>query len=193
MFDLKSVIGSVAPTLATMLGGPLAGTAVTALEGAFGVKSGSGADAITQVVQSGGMTPEIIAQVRAADQKHQEALQQMGIDLQRLNDSHEEALADEAKQLAVIDAQDRASARQREMSTKDWTTRVLAYVVLLGWLSVNGYVLTHELPQTMVPIIMRLLGTLDSMTGLVLAYYFGSSSSSARKTELLTQAVPKAA
>lgn len=192
-FDLKSVIGSVAPTLATMLGGPLAGTAVTALEGAFGVQPGSGTDAISQVVQAGGMTPEIMTQLRAADQKHAEALQEMDIDLQKLNDSHQEAMADEARQLALVDAQDRASARQREMSTKDYTTRVLAYIVILGWLGINGWVLTHELPVTMVAIIQRLLGTLDSMTMVVLAYYFGSSSSSARKTELLAQAQPVAA
>ena len=185
MFDLKSVIGAVAPTLATMLGGPLAGTAVTALEGAFGV---TGQDAITNVVQAGGMTPEIIASVRAADQAHAEKLQAMGIDLQKVNDSHAEAVASAQAQLEQIAAADRQNARGREVATKDYTTRILAYVVLVGWLSVNGYVLTHELSASMLPVIMRLLGTLDSMTGLVLAYYFGSSSSSARKTELLGKA-----
>ena len=36
-FNFKTAIGSIAPALATMLGGPLAGTAVTALEGALGL------------------------------------------------------------------------------------------------------------------------------------------------------------
>ena len=88
---LATAIGSFAPTLATMLGGPLAGTAVTALESAFGLAPGAGADAITQVVQGGGMTPDIIAKVREADQKHAEVMGQQGIDLAKLNADHAEA------------------------------------------------------------------------------------------------------
>ena len=71
-----------------MLGGPLAGTAVTALEGAFGLQAGAGPEAITQAVQSGAMTPEVVAAMRAADQKHAEAMAQQGIDLEKLNLAH---------------------------------------------------------------------------------------------------------
>ena len=49
-FNLKAALGSIAPTLATMLGGPLAGTAVTALEGALGLAPGAGTDEVTKVV-----------------------------------------------------------------------------------------------------------------------------------------------
>ena len=38
-FDLRTAIGSIAPTLATMLGGPLVGGAVAALLPAFGITS----------------------------------------------------------------------------------------------------------------------------------------------------------
>ena len=86
--DLKSLVSTIAPTLATMLGGPLAGTAVTALEGAFGLQAGAGPEAITQAVQSGAMTPEVVAAMRAADQKHAEAMAQQGIDLEKLNLAH---------------------------------------------------------------------------------------------------------
>src|ERR1700737_743748 len=110
-FDLKSVIASVAPTLATMLEGPLAGTAVTALEGAFGVAPGAGTEAITQLVQSGGMTPEIISAVRGADQKHAEVMAQQGIDLQKLNLAHEEAMVAAA-------VTDKGSARTREIAVR---------------------------------------------------------------------------
>jgi hypothetical protein len=91
--SLATMLASAAPTLATMLGGPFAGAAVTALEGAFGLQPGTGADAITKVVQTGGMTPEIMAAVRAADQKHAEVLGQQGIDLAKLNSDHEQAMA----------------------------------------------------------------------------------------------------
>ncbi len=104
-FDLKTAISSLAPTLATMLGGPLAGTAVSALEGAFGLAPGAGVNGITSVLQTGAMTPEVAAAVRAADQKHAEILDQQGIDLQALNAKHEEALEQ-------VDASDRDSARK---------------------------------------------------------------------------------
>ena len=62
-FDLKSAITTIAPTLAGMLGGPLAGTAVVALEGALGLSQGAGTDAVTNVLQSGAVSPDQIAAV----------------------------------------------------------------------------------------------------------------------------------
>ena len=109
---LKTLAGAVAgfaPTLATMLLGPMAGMAVTALESAFGLKSGAGPQAITDVIAAGSMTPDTLAAVRAADQKHAEIMGQQGIDLAKLNADREQAFAQ-------VDAADRDSARQ--MQTK---------------------------------------------------------------------------
>lgn len=84
-FDLKSALVTVAPTLAGMLGGPLALAAVASLEGAFGLGSGAGIDGITKIIQSGGMSPEVVANIRLADQKHAEVLGQQGVDLEKIN------------------------------------------------------------------------------------------------------------
>lgn len=121
-FDLKTAISSIAPTLATMLGGPLAGTAVTALESAFGLAPGAGADGITKVLQTGQMTPEIVAAVRAADQKHAEIIGQQGLDLQTLNAKHEEAMEQ-------IEQTDRASARTSN-SNRDATWWIGASILV---------------------------------------------------------------
>ena len=180
-FDLKSVLTSVAPTLATMLGGPLAGTAVTALEGAFGLNAGAGQDAITQVVQSGNMTPDIIAKVRAADQAHAEAMQQQGIDLAKLNAAHQEALA-------ATDAADRDSARKREETVKDWTPAALAAGITLGFFGILAFLLQAQPPAGSRDVLNIMLGSLGTAWVSVVAYYFGSSAGSDRKTELLSQA-----
>jgi len=66
--QLGTSIASFAPTLAAMLGGPLAGTAVSALESALGLTAGAGPEAVTQVLQNGTMTPEQLGAIRAADQ-----------------------------------------------------------------------------------------------------------------------------
>lgn len=83
--SLAGAVASFAPTLATMLGGPLAGSAVSALEGAFGLKQGAGADAVTDAMKAGGMTPEIAASVRKADQDYEIQLKAADFNLQKLN------------------------------------------------------------------------------------------------------------
>jgi hypothetical protein len=188
--SIATALGSIAPTLATMLGGPLAGAAVTALEGAFNLAPGSGPDAITNVMQTGAMTPETIAAVRAADQKHAEIIGQQGIDLAKLNADHEASMA-------KIDTDDRDSARKREMDVKDRTPAHLAYMIiggffavaiaqlvaLMGWPEVAA-----KIPPQGWVIIGNISGYLAAEAKAAASYYFGSSSGSERKTELLAQA-----
>lgn len=189
---LATALGSVAPTLATMLGGPLAGAAVSALEGAFNLSPGSGADAITKVVQSGGMTPETIAAVRAADQKHAEVIGQQGIDLAKLN-------ADHAASMEATAASDRASARSREVAVKDSTPARLAYMIiggffgialaqlvaLMGWPEVAA-----KIPAQGWVIIGNISGYLAAEAKAAASYYFGTTQGSMEKNQLLAQAEP---
>jgi hypothetical protein len=173
--SLAKAVSSFAPTLATMLGGPLAGTAVTALESAFGLAPGAGADAITSAAQAG-MTPDIVAKVRAADQEHAEKMRQLDIDVQKLNASHEEAFA-------KVDADDRNSARQREVAVKDWTPAIIAFLMIFLYGGVQVYLLTSVINDDMREIVMRSLGTLDAAVTMVLGYYFGSSVASRRSEQ----------
>lgn len=177
---LAGVLGSIAPTLATMLGGPLAGTAVAALTSAFGMSNGASADDITKVIQGGGMTPDVIAQVRARDQEHAEKIQQMGIDLAKLNADHEAAMA-------ATDAGDRDSARKREIAVRGLTTPALAWLVVgasvaLGASVIAGWVTKDPAQATLVGTV---IGYVFSEAKQVLAYYFGSSFGSDRKTDLM--------
>jgi hypothetical protein len=181
-FDLKTALAGIAPTLATMLGGPLAGAAVTAIAGAFGLAPTATKDDITKVLQTGTMTPEIIAAVRVADQRHAEILGQQGIDLAKLN-------ADTIAASEATAAADRDSARKLQISKPSYWPGVLSAVTtgaVLGVIasSVAGY----ELPQD--PTTVQLIGSLTTGWGMCMAYWFGTTRSSSQKNELLAQSSP---
>lgn len=179
--QLATSIASFAPTLATMLGGPLAGTAVSALAGALGLKPDADADEVTQAIQAGTLTPDQIVAIRAADQKHAEVVKQQEIDLAKLNADHEEAFAKDA-------ADDTANARGREIVVKDYTPQILAYFVIAFTALLEGWVLTHGIPDAVDKILAgRILGTLDSAALLVMGYYFGTSAGSAANREVINK------
>ena len=196
-FDLGKALTTIAPTIATMLAGPLAGTAITALESAFGLAPGAGADGITAVIQGGQMTPEILAAVRAADQRHAEVLGQQGIDLQKLN-----ADRDAAEMAATVE--DRKDARAHNAGNAAvWT---LAYVVLGTFAAIMAAVLygcytliTGGITVKDVAVVAAISGLVGSIVGYVAAnaqqvigFIYGGSIGSEKKTEALADSVKQA-
>jgi hypothetical protein len=86
-----------------------------------------------------------------------------------------------------IDADDRASARAREMAVRDLIPGILAVGVSLGFFGVLGYMLKFGAPKEGGEALMVMLGALGASWGAVMNYYFGSSKSSADKTALLAR------
>ena len=196
-FDLTKSIESLAPTLASLLGGPLAGTAVTALEGALGLAPGAGVDGITQVMQTGALTPDMVASVRAADQKHAEILAQQGFDLDKLNADHVVAMAglDSADQ---IDARKNNSGRDQVWwlaASVLLTFAVIMVVVLYGcWAILSGGITVKD-----VSVVAAISGLIGSVVGYVAAnaqtvvnFVFGGSLGSEHKTDALASSVQQA-
>jgi hypothetical protein len=168
--DWKALIGSIAPTVATALGGPLAGLAVDAIGSAFGWTD---------------TTKEKVEEALTKDQLSGEqilALKQAEI-----------ALVSQEKELgfkfAELEFKDRDSARQRESSVKDNTNKILAYAVVGGFLAVVGGTLAG-LAKVDSVLAGSLIGYLSAKAEQVLAYYFGSTAGSAEKSRLLAQSQP---
>lgn len=162
-----SWLKQIAPTVATAVGGPLAGLAVTAISKAMGVEPSE----VNGILQSGQMTGEQLAALRVAE-----------LELKK----HE---SDNGFKFAELEIRDRDSARQRETVVKDNTNKVLAYTVVGSFVAVVGATLAGYAKIESV-LAGTLIGYLSAKAEQVLAYYFGSTSGSARKTELLSQAQP---
>jgi hypothetical protein len=170
--DWKKIVGSVAPALATALGGPLAGVAVKTIANQVLGKP----EATEQEVEAAILdaSPQDLIKLRQVDNEFRALLVNAGIKLEE------------------ISAADRASAREREVKTGDsWTPRIIAAAVVLGWFIIQWYLLTHLVPAEMRDIVMRSLGTVDMALGLVLGYYFGSSASSRQKNDIIAAAAAK--
>lgn len=96
----------------------------------------------------------------------------------------------ELKKLAIeekrIDMEDRASARTRESSVKDNTNRVLAFTIVGSFVALVGGTLVGY-AKVDSALAGTLVGYLSAKAEQVLAYYFGSTSGSREKTQLLAQ------
>lgn len=168
---IKSIIGAVAPTLAGMLGGPLAGVAVGALSKAvLGTEEGTIADIGNAVVQ--GIKPEVWAEIKRAELN-------IVLELEKLSTKKHE-----------IDAADRASARARQIAMKDRSTVVLAWLLIGAFIGTSIGVLFGNLKADSV-LAGTIIGYVFAMAQQVVGYYFGSSSGSAAKTALIDRIAGK--
>lgn len=172
-----NVVKTLAPTIATVLGGPLAGGAVAALENVFGISPAPQAsmdDRQAQLAQAiSGATPDQLAAVRKADQDYALAMANAGFK--------------DTETLASLAVQDRTDARAMQVSTRSKTAPFLAIVVTGGFFGILLLMMFNQLPSAAHDALMLMLGALGTAWASIIAYYFGSSAGSDRKTELLAQ------
>lgn len=62
---------------------------------------------------------------------------------------------------------------------------VVGVLVLLGFFSAISALVLREIPVANKEPLMLLVGSLGTMAGMVVGYFYGSSSGSDRKTELM--------
>jgi len=160
------LLGQVAPSIATALGGPLAGVAIKTLSNAvFGHE-----DATEQQVSEAmaTATPDQLAAIKKIDADFKLQMKSLDIDLER------------------IAAGDRDSARKMQSETRDWTPKILAFFITFGFFGALVWILVFGIPKTGTEVILMMLGSLSSAWTGVVQFYYGSSAGSKAKTEALT-------
>jgi plasmid maintenance system antidote protein VapI len=154
----------IAPTIATALGGPLAGMAVTAISKAIGVDE----EDVGELINNNKLTAEQIAQVKLAEIELQKQAQELGLNFEKL----------------AVD--DRKSAREMQATTRSIVPPALAAIVTVGFFGILVMMLLGQVDSNNPPILM-MLGSLGTAWTGIIAYYFGSSAGSQAKTDLLSK------
>ena len=154
--DAKNTLATVAPMLASAVGGPIAGAATSAIIGALGLSPDTTPEqAATAVV--GANADQLIA-LRKADQAFAAQMKQLQLDADKL------ALGD------------KADARAREIAVKDHTPAVLAAGLTVGFFGLLTVMLFHAVPDGSSTLLNVMLGSLGSSFGMMVAYYYGASA-----------------
>jgi hypothetical protein len=155
----------IAPTIATAMGGPLAGMAVSAISKAIGVDP----DKVGDLISNNKLSAEQIAQVKIAEIELQKQANDLGLNFEKL------------------EVEDRKSARDMQASTKSIVPPLLAGTVTVGFFGIMGMMFFNKIDSTN-PAILMMLGSLGTAWTGIISYYFGSSAGSQAKTDLLSKA-----
>ena len=168
--NFNEVLGKLCPTVATALLGPLGGVAVSALGSILGVSDAT-KEKIADAIQSGQMTPEQVSEIKKLEMQYQNDEKERGFKYDELT------------------FKDRDSARQ--YNTQGGIQNKLfglSLVILCVTLGTEITVLINGYPPNVPDIVVgRILGLMDAVAMMVLAYYYGTSHGSAQKTDLLAQ------
>jgi len=157
---------TIAPTIATALGGPFGGLAYEAVSKVLGVSQ----DDAKKMLDDGKLTADQIASVQQAEIALKAKAQELGLDFE---------------QLAV---QDRKSARDMQTNTHSFIPPALAIMVTLGFFGILVGLMMETFKTS--DALLLMLGSLGTAWTAIMSFYFGSSAGSQAKDAMLHKSSP---
>ena len=148
---LKNLVGAVAPTIGTALGGPMGNMAMTKIASVLGVSNDQ--KSIQQAIQNA--TPEQMLELKKAEQEFEVQMKELDVDVFRL------------------ETQDKQNARG--MFSKDWTARIIGVATIAGFLGYIFLVTLQPPEQNSEALINLVLGYLGGLASAIISFYFGAS------------------
>ena len=159
-------LSTIAPTIASALGGPLAGLAVEAVSKAIGIDPKD----VTKTIAEGKLTGDQIALIKQAEVEMAARAQELGLDFAKL----------------AVD--DRKSAREMQSTNNSWVPGLMAIVVTIGFFGILLGLMTEHFKTS--EALMLMLGSLGTAWTGIIAFYFGSSAGSQAKDEMIHNSTP---
>ena len=149
---LKNIVGAVAPTLGSAMGGPLGNMAMGKIAEVLGVSNDQ--KSIQQAIQNA--TPEQMLELKKAEQDFEVQMKELDVDVFKL------------------ETQDKQDARSK--FSKDWTARIMGLAVISGFLGYIFLVTLQPPEQNSEALINLVLGYLGGLASAITSFYFGASN-----------------
>ena len=149
---VKGILGAVAPTIGTALGGPMGGMAAKMVAEALGVDNDP--KKIEKAIQAA--TPEQLAELKKIDADFDVKMKELDVDL------------------FALETADIQSARG--MFSKDWTARIMGTIIVGGFMGYIFLVTIQPPEQNSEALINLVLGYLGGLASAVISFYFGASN-----------------
>ena len=160
--DWKAVVSNVAPTIATALGGPIAGTAVKFLASEFlGDESATEKQIAESIINA---SPDQLVKLRELDNAFSVRMAELDIDVYR------------------IQADDRKSARDLA-KVNMWPQIILSFAFISGYFTLTHVIFSGnvDIPEGLDQTANILLGVLTGAIPMILQFWFGTSTGSKEK------------
>ena len=151
---LGNIVGAVAPTLGTALGGPFGGMAGDVISKVLGVENNP--KSIEQALASA--TPEQLIEIKKAEKEFEAKMKELDVDLYKLETAEKQ--------------------HARGMFSKDWTARIIGIAMIGGFLGYIFLVTLQPPEQNSEALINLVLGYLGGLASAVISFYFGASNKS---------------
>ena len=149
---LKKVVGAVAPTLGSALGGPMGGMAMNLIAEKLGVPNNP--QSVEKAIENA--TPEQMIELKKAEQAFDLQMKELDVDVFKME---------------VADGQD-----ARKHFSKDWTARIMGLSVIGGFLGYIFLVTLQPPEQNSEALINLVLGYLGGLASAIISFYFGASN-----------------
>lgn len=170
----KSIVKSVAPTIATVLGGPAAGGAIKVLAGGL-LGEDVPEDQMEQKLEAAiqHATPETLAKIKKIDAEYK-------LRLKELNLKPEELIY-----------QDKADAREMQVKNKSKMPAVLATALTVGFFGVLSALFFFDIPESNKAIVYTMVGSLGTVWLGAMQFWFGTTQSSSEKNSMISKLTQK--
>ena len=155
MKNLTSILGVIAPTLGTALGGPLGGMAARAISQALLGNTEASINELEKAIAAA--TPQQLADVKKVEADFKVQMKALDVDLAKVN------------------AGDRIDARSSNIKTGSNVPAVLAVTTVGAFFGYIGFV-TFYPHNADVGLINVAIGWLGGSASAVISYYFGASA-----------------